>query len=387
MRRFLSGLSLLKTEYSPGKLYRVILGHVLGNWYGPAENMLKDPLMRLLKTFSRFYETGLQEQQARLRMKQTRLPAFVLSIGNLAVGGTGKTPLAIWICKWLLEEGLRPAVLSRGYGRKDSNPARVPSLGDPDVLSRLFGDEPALMAGEMPAAPVWVGRRRAVTGNAALRAGGVDTLVLDDGFQHLALARDLDIVLLDSRNPFGNGFLLPAGPLREPVLNLVRADACVLTHADSDKIARKLKSRIGELFPGKPVFACRHIISGFRIDGSNLSLPLPILKGCRAVAFAGLARPEGFFLDLEEAGVTVCMSLPFPDHYRYSASDFQRIFAGASEQGAQIIITTAKDAVRISSAYRNSMLIAEMRIEFGRDHERFCAFLSGRLGVSARNAR
>ncbi len=145
------------------------------------------------------------------------------------------------MCEFLLKIGLHPAVLTRGYGRRGSSPGRVPSFGNPAELSDLFGDEPVMISEYLPSAPVWVGKNRAASGKAALAGGAVDVLVLDDGFQHLALERDLDIVLLDCRSPFGNGFVLPAGPLREPPSNLKRADVLVITHAGKDVDAAAAK--------------------------------------------------------------------------------------------------------------------------------------------------
>lgn len=362
------------------KLYRAFSARLLSNWYGASEKKPASPLMGAGRMLSSLYLAGLKSEQARLLKKQVRLPAYVVSIGNLAVGGTGKTPLAIWICQWLLGQGTRPAILSRGYGRGDNNPAQVPASGDPEVLAKHFGDEPVLMARVLPAVPVWVGGRRAVAGKAAVMSGGADILVMDDGFQHLLLARDLDIVLLDCRNPFGNGLTLPAGPLREPVINMERADAFVLTHADSGVAASRLEARLGELFPEKPVFTCRHVMNGFWIPGSDGMLPFAVLGERPAIAFAGLARPEGFFEDLAGTGTNMRGSIAFPDHHRYTESDFLRIYAEAVEKGARVIITTAKDAVRIPAPYRDSILIAGMRIEFGRDKERFCGFLKKRLG-------
>ena len=369
----------IEAKSTPQKLYRAFAARTLANWYGASEN--KPGRLRASgRIFSSLYLAGLKREQARLLKKQVRLPAYVLSIGNLAVGGTGKTPLAIWICQWLLGQEARPAILSRGYGRRDNNPARVPASGDPEVLAKHFGDEPVLMARALPVVPVWVGSRRTIAGKAAVMSDGADILVMDDGFQHLLLARDLDIVLLDCRNPFGNGLLLPAGPLREPVLNMERADAFVLTHADSSCAAGRLEAHFGELFPEKPVFRCRHVMNGFRTSESDGTLPFAVLKEFPAIAFAGLARPEGFFEDLAKTGIDIRGSIAFPDHHRYTDSDFRRIYAEALKEGAKVIITTAKDAVRIPAPYRDSILIAEMRIEFGGDYERFCGFLKERLG-------
>ncbi len=337
----------------------------------------------LLKAASRLYEKALQKDQARRRNKRVRLPGPVISIGNLSTGGTGKTPVTIWMCEFLLKMGLHPAVLTRGYGRRGNSYGHVPLVGDPAELSDLFGDEPVMISERLPSTPVWVGRDRAASGKAALARSAVDVFVLDDGFQHLALDRDLDIVLLDCRSPFGNGFVLPAGPLREPCSNLKRADAFVITHVDSDADAAPLKDKLEGLFPGMPVFACRHKARGISLRKGEPVFDINALCGRRAVVFAGIAGPEGFFRDMRQAGIRICESFGFPDHHRYTAGDFSRIFHAASEHGAEVIITTAKDAVRIPLRYRDSLCVAEIGIDFGPDHESFCSLTGTRLGIGA----
>jgi len=326
----------------------------------------------LLKAASKLYEKGLQRDQAKLLKKRVKLPVPVISIGNLSMGGTGKTPLTIWMCEFLLKTGFHPAVLTRGYGRRGKNSARLPSAGDQGELSYLFGDEPVMISSYMPKAPVWVGRDRAISGKAALAAGGVDVLVLDDGFQHLSLERDLDVVLLDCRSPLGNGCVLPAGPLREPVSNLKRADVFVLTRADRDIDSAPLKDTLRSLFRGVPVFACRHAVKGITLKKGAPLFDLDSFLDRRVVVFAGIARPELFFADLRKTGMDICKTLSFPDHHRYSAADFSMIFRAASEHDAEVIITTAKDSARIPLPYRGAFAVAEIGIDFGADRQGFC---------------
>ncbi|MFZ2445315.1 MAG: tetraacyldisaccharide 4'-kinase [Syntrophobacteraceae bacterium] len=394
-------------------------------WNTPSEKMPRNFVTAVLRAASKGYEKGLRIDQARALASRSRLPAYVISIGNLVSGGTGKTPLVLWLCRHLARSGFHPAILSRGHGRKGSGPARVTPQGEPWRLSELFGDEPVFMAASLPSVPVWVGRERAVSGKAALNAesvggvgvvgglggaGGVrseggmgavgavgaacsrdelaakagrpDTLVLDDGFQHLALARDLDIVLLDCRNPFGNGHTLPLGPLREPVAHLERADALVLTHADAGPEAEKTRSLVGKLFPGKPLFACVHKIEGFRLSPGGHLLPVEAMRGRKAAAFAGIAGPEGFFRDLTRCGIDVCARFAFPDHHRCAEADLARLIESAAECGAELILTTAKDAVRVPPQYREAVVVAEMDLDFGPDGERFREFLQNKSDTS-----
>src|SRR5208283_5645147 len=348
-------------------LNKAINRRMLSAWY-PIDVLLSGDASRsgfskgppaILRAASSLYEKALRKDQTRRLRKRVKLAAPVISIGNISVGGTGKSPLTIWICEFLLKIGLHPAVLSRGYARRGGSPGPVPSLDNPAELSGLFGDEPVMISEYLPSVPVWVGGDRAASGMAALARGGVDVLVLDDGFQHLGLYRDLDIVLLDCRSPFGNGFVLPAGPLREPSSNLKRADAFVITHVDRDADAAPLRDKLERLFPGIPVFTCRHKVRGISLGKGEPVFDPGALWDRRAVVFAGIAGPEGFFKDIREAGIRICDSFGFPDHHRYTAGDFSRIFHAASEHGAEVIITTAKDAVRIPLPYRDSVSVAE----------------------------
>ncbi len=373
-------------------LYKAISRRIFSSWHPAGQvpsavtrtEFSEDP-PALLKVASRLYEKALQKDQARRRKKRVKLPAPVISIGNLSTGGTGKTPVTIWMCEFLLEMGLRPAVLTRGYGGRGNGPGRVPLSGNPAELSDLFGDEPVMISEHLPLTPVWVGRDRAASGKAALARSAVDVFVLDDGFQHLALYRDLDIVLLDCRSPFGNGFVLPAGPLREPASNLKRADALVITHVDRDADAAPLRVKLERLFPGIPVFTCRHKVRGISLRKGEPVIDLNALLDRKAVVFAGIAGPEGFFNDIRGAGIRICGSFSFPDHHRYTAGDFSRIFHAVSEHGAEVIITTAKDAVRIPLPYREAVCVAEMGIDFGPEHEGFRSLTRARLGSTTDN--
>jgi tetraacyldisaccharide 4'-kinase len=246
-------------------------------------------------------------------------------------------------------------------------------------MADLFGDEPVMISEYLPGR-VWVGEDRAASGSAALAHGGVDVFVLDDGFQHLALERDLDLVLLDCRHPFGNGHVLPAGPLREPIPNLGRADALVISHVAKDMDASPLKDRLHNLFPGIPVFSCRHMLSGISLMKSGPVFHVDRFAGRIAFAFAGIAGPEGFFGQLRQVGISICGALSFPDHHRYTADDLSRIFRAASRHGAELIITTEKDAVRIPSPYRDALAIARIEIDFGADRQNFLSLIMAGLG-------
>lgn len=353
---------------------------LFGIWNDRSRTLPDSAVTFLLSAASGVYQLGLQRSQAQAWKRRVTLPAFVVSIGNIVTGGTGKTPVALFACKLLKEEGLSPAILSRGYKRKGKGPARVFADGDPSAQSEIYGDEPVLMATALPMVPVWVGRERAASGLAALGCdSGVDTLILDDGFQHLRLERDLDIVLLDSVNPFGNGFTLPLGPLREPLTHLERADALVITRADSGAHLEKTLSIVRGRFPEKPVFACRHVIRAFRSSAGGPALSVDQFKDRRVVAFAGIAEPEKFFDSLSALGIHVCRTFAFPDHSRYRDSDFVKILGAASECVSGIILTTAKDAVKVPAAFRKAVTVAELDIDFGADDVMFRKFVRERI--------
>ena len=291
------------------ELYKKVSRQIREAWGGPSP--------AIFRAASALYEKGLRRDQAKLLKKRVKLPVPVISIGNLSVGGTGKTPLTIWMCEFLLEIGFNPAVLTRGYGGTGKSPGRIPASRD----AERFGDEPVMMSEYLPSTSVWVGRDRAASGEAALAGGGANVLVLDDGFQHLALERDLDVVLLDCRNPFGNGLVLPAGPLREPPANLKRADVFVITHAGGSVDSAPLLKKLESLFPAIPAFACNHRLKGVRLGRGGPILSPGDLLGRKAVAFAGIAAPESFFEDLRKAGIDLCQSFDFPDHHRYAPED------------------------------------------------------------------
>ncbi|NTV43717.1 MAG: tetraacyldisaccharide 4'-kinase, partial [Syntrophobacteraceae bacterium] len=325
---------------------------------------------------------GLRRDQARSLSRRRRLPAFVISVGNLTTGGTGKTPFTLWLSSYLASRERSHAILSRGYGRAGTRTAPVPQGGEPDSQVPLFGDEPVLLSRNTAHAPVWVGRDRWASGREALLDSGPGILILDDGFQHLSLARDLDLVLLDAHRPFGNGFLLPLGPLREPIAHLARADAFILTRAQNQEKVARTQSRLRALFPGKPIFCCRHRLTGFSAGLGNRSLGLDCLAGKRVAAFAGLGNNAAFFQSLREHSIDVVEEIHFPDHHPYGRDDMETIFRLSSMKRAHVLVTTEKDWVRLPPPVQWSVLTARLRLDFGEEHEGLCRYLDERLSSS-----
>jgi tetraacyldisaccharide 4'-kinase len=256
-----------------------------------------------------------------------RLRRPVISVGNLAVGGRGKTPLAATVARLLREAGERPAILSRGYGRRAAKDGPV-VVRDPDgIRADLYrsGDEPLMLARQLPGVSVVVSADRYLAGRLAEHDLGATVHILDDGFQHLQLERDLDLVIL-GREDVARPLTLPAGRLREPLDTLIAADA-VLT-ADDDVVVE-----LGGL--EVPVFRLR------REGPERADTADPV------IAVAGIAGPDRFFEDLRAAGWQVAGRMAFRDHHRYSARDAARIFECARRHGASRIVTTEKDFVRL----------------------------------------
>jgi tetraacyldisaccharide 4'-kinase len=284
-------------------------------------------------------------------LAQRRLPCRVISIGNLTVGGTGKTPFVIWVVEQLMAKGLRVAVLSRGYRRQHPSSYVLVSDGTGvQVRPDVAGDEPFLIATRCPGAVVAVGSDRYRLGRWVLDRHAVDCMVLDDGFQHRGLHRDLDLLLIDATDPNGLRALLPAGRLREPLSSARRATALIVTRAD----------RVADIGPVvAPVFESTRdtsepVLVRFAADeciqvGGHISKPLIELAGRKVFVFSGLAHPSGFRTSVDGLGAKVVGELRFPDHHRYSTHDLADVKRRAQQAHADCLLTTEKDAVKIAA--------------------------------------
>ena len=278
----------------------------------------------------------------------------VISVGNITVGGTGKTPTVDALTKYFTSRGLQVAVVSRGYaGTFTGSWGRVDPKGNGSINSaKEAGDEPFLLAMKNPQAKVYVARKRRL-GVEAAQEGGAECVVLDDAFQHLDVQRDLDIVLLDGRNPFGNGFMLPAGCLREPRSALARADLFLLTHAD------KGSTKISDC---SPMIKCQSHFADYLIDREGQHHPWSDLKGTSCLAFAGIAHPEDFFSRLRSLDFSL-ETLPFADHQVYDDPTIERILKASGEM--DYLLTTEKDMVKLMQAsFPVPCLAAPLVIEF-----------------------
>lgn len=317
-------------------------------WREMAEGRKRKAGGTLLKTmlwpFSLVYANIMRLRALAYRhgaLRVNRLPRPVIAVGNLTVGGTGKTPMVALLCRDLLERGKRVTVLSRGYGGKAGKEPRLVSDGRALFLSPAeAGDEPYMLAAAIPGLAVVIGSDRYRAGLFALEHLAPDIFILDDGFQHLRLWRDLNILLVDSSSPFGNGLTLPAGLLREPAGAMKRADLAVLTRYDKKAPPLSLD--------GSPLCRAEHRLTGVTPIGGGTLEPFAAFAGRRGLAFAGIADPSGFFDALGSAGVNLVARLPLPDHCPYDEKALAAICRERDINNADFLITTAKDGVKLA---------------------------------------
>lgn len=295
-------------------------------------------------------------------LQPRRLPCQVLSIGNLAVGGVGKTPLTAYLAQRFQAAGRRVAILSRGYGGK---------LTGSQVISdgrRIFfkppeaGDEVYLLARKLPGIPVLSGADRYEAGLQAWQAFHPDLILLDDGFQHFQLHRDLDVVLLDASRPFANGRLLPRGPLREPVNTLARPLVLVLTRYDHSRDEATWKALRTSL-PAATVLRAAFHLSGAVIQPEGRQVSLATLTSLKLAALAGLARPEVFSASLQASGFDLKHTFVFPDHHTPTPEELAEVIAGARGHGVDAMITTEKDWVKMTDTWPAAMPLYVVSLE------------------------
>ena len=319
-------------------------------------------------------------------LKQKTLPCFIISIGNIVVGGAGKTPMAIYVATILKEMGKQVVVVSRGYKGKYKNDSVIVSNGDKVFLeAEDSGDEPYMMA-KRRSFPVVVGKDRFKAGMKAINAFNPDVIVLDDGFQHLKLKKDFDFLLLDYPNPLGNNRFLPAGRLRETLqTSAQRADAIIFTRSpDKDENNESIQSVL-RFYPDCPWFKTfhrpfifKHIIHvrGLEEEIKDISS----LKGKSAILFSAIAKPVSFYNSMKESGINILDHLEFKDHYRYKKADILMINKAAQKVGAHVILTTEKDWAKLDQDIKwvLDLIVIGIQIEF--EHpQRFEALLNSQL--------
>ncbi|MGB0743199.1 MAG: tetraacyldisaccharide 4'-kinase [Opitutales bacterium] len=311
-------------------------------------------------------------------LRNKPLGCLVVVVGNLTVGGTGKTPVVEKFARILSERGRKVAILSRGYKSKkepffkklwrkfthgEEAPPKIVSDGK-DVLldSEVAGDEPYMLARNLPGVVVLCDKDRVKAGSFAIRKFGCDTLILDDGLQYLPLKGKLNLLLVDKTNPFGNQHLLPRGILREPVKHLNRASYIFLTKSDGVR-DEALLELIRENNPKAEIIECAHKPQHLQSVDSSERLPLDALKGAHIAAFSGIASPESFEKMLREYGAEIRYNQRFLDHHRFTCSEIERLYAKAGELKLDMIVTTEKDAVRLFEDIKPPIPIYYLRLE------------------------
>lgn len=276
-----------------------------------------------------------------------RLPCAVVSVGNLTLGGSGKTPTVELVVRTLQELGAVPAVVSRGYGRLSRGVQLVADRERVRADVRTAGDEPLLLAERLPGVVVVVGENRYEAGRTAVERHGATALVLDDGFQHRTLAKDLEILVVHGRAPWGNARVFPRGMLREPLVGLARAHAVVVTNPVGAQSVEAVTAMVRRFNPRAAVLPARyHHLDAFETQ-SGRRLPVAELAGRRLIAFAGLGSPQGFADTVDAAGIRRVALAEFPDHHWFSPADLAELTRDARAAGAQGLVTTEKDWVRL----------------------------------------
>ena len=305
------------------------------------------PYSAVLNTRNILYKNGVA--------KSTRLPVKVISIGNITTGGTGKTPLVEFMARYLLEKNKKVAILSRGYGGK--NPLQKNSDN--------VNDECLILRENLQDVPVLAGKDRVSNGEKAIREFSVDCLLLDDGFQHFKLKRDLDIVVIDSLNPFGGENLIPRGSLREPLKNLGRADLFIISHCNqsNEQTIKSIYTKLNHINIDAPV--CESIHRPVHIenitDGSILGSEW--LKGKRVYGLSAIGNPESFAYTLKELEADLIKHRKFHDHHNYNRKEIDDIISEAKSLGADAIVVTQKDIVKIRNMDIKNFNILSLKIE------------------------
>lgn len=340
---YMTGLKLsiqavITGEKQPGPLLKWLL-MILSALYGG-----------IVRIRGAFYDFGI--------FPTRKLSCGVISIGNLTVGGTGKTPMTIYLANLLKDLGYQPAVISRGYkGAAEKTGGIVSNRHKVLLDAAAAGDEPFLMAQSLKGIPVLVGADRFKTGLKAIEQFSPDVIVLDDAFQHRRLKRDLDIVLVDDQSFLGNRHMLPRGMLREPVSGISRADILVLTRCNHDSTDSLRK--LNEMAPQKPIFKASHdayVTGVFTTEKNGSSKPIVLgtsstvdfLKTAKVFVFSGIARNDEFRKTVAGLAGEVTGAIGFNDHHTYTQTDFRRISSRAQKYSADYLVTTEKDYVKIA---------------------------------------
>ena len=317
---------------------------------GKRKGLLAAAVRFILWCLTPLYRFGVSSRNRKFDSGSSEIEsvdAKVISVGNITTGGTGKTPMVVWICAFLQQQQTKVAIVSRGYGSKDGMP----------------NDEALELAARLPNVPHVQNPDRVAAARQCISEHSVEAIVLDDGFQHRKLARDLDVVLVDASNPFGHGFMIPRGLLREPVSSLNRADVVVVTRCDSVNQSQleATRKRIANETSAPIAFAKTKATSLIQHDGSELAIE-DAVSGTW-FAFSAIGNPEPFEVSLSELDFNVVDAMRFRDHHHFGPDDLQRIVLAAKKSGADRIVCTHKDLVKVGATEIDGIPVFALRVD------------------------
>lgn len=352
-------------------------------------------ILLLLSPFSKIYHffvflRNFLYDKKILKSFESDVP--LISVGNLTLGGTGKTPLVAYLSEFLQSQGKKVVIVSRGYkGSKSSNKVFTVSDGQGHIFGspEECGDEPFLLASWLSDTPVLISKMRASAIQQAESQFSPDYIILDDGYQHRAVSRDIDILLIDAMDPFGNYRLPPSGILREPIKNLCRADIILINRAEEDEDLLTLRRILRRHNEKALVFQLGNRITKLFKLGSDAALDSENINGVKCYLFCAIGNPHGFTLNIEKLGAQLVGHKYFRDHYQYTDEDLKKIFREAEKAGASIILTTQKDMVRIKEYDESSSLplyYAKLELALYKEEE-FLQALKSLLSRSAQGRK
>ncbi len=339
---------------------------------GGERGVLPGLLRGALSGMSALYRAGIDGRNfmySKGLLNSAALPVPVVSVGNLTVGGTGKTPLVEYIAGHLTASGKKVVILSRGYKARRNGTMRR-------------NDEAAVLEKNLPEVPHIQDKNRVLAGLRAVKEHNPDCILLDDGFQYRKLRRDLDIIVIDATNPFGHGRVLPRGLLREPTASLKRAGVVVISKADevSRKETAETEDVISKFVPVERIFRAVHRPRNiYTLDGGK-EVEMESLRGGRVFAFCGIGSPGSFRRGLESLGCEIAGFRAFPDHHRYDGQSLENLREEAARSGAEVLITTQKDAVKLAGAdLGRTLYVLRIAFDLVKDEDRFLNILDSVL--------